>query len=134
MRCELFFQGISIGFSELVPGDLSIGEFEPGAGYAMVRDTIRAASESLWAMGFFTDRSDNSPVVLGHLSQAAALRLDLRDIQGSPVEADFVNIVELPDPSRAPAVFARFRLAHSRTQAVKHPTLVRDSTSSEPDA
>ena len=116
MRYSILHKGAPIGHVYLTRGELGVGSFEPYAAYESLRDLIRAASRSLWDVGFFASGVPtvaHARVSADALSRAAELDLELRDPKGALVPTDFVNIVERPESALPPVVFVRFRLAGS---------------------
>jgi hypothetical protein len=116
-------RGVPVGRIEslrLTSGDLAVGELAREAGYAVLQPLIRAASRSLWSVGFLSSAvevSQQSGVPLEVLGHAAELELELCDDRGVLVPTDFVNIVERPSVELPPVVFARLRLAPAATPA-----------------
>jgi len=110
MRYSINHLGVPIGTVDLTTTETAIGELVPSTGYAAVQETVRSASESLWASGFLgsggSDKIDPAA-----LNRAQALPLELRDERGAFVPADFINIVERQAKGEPPVVFVRFRLA-----------------------
>ena len=115
-------QGTPIGWASLTTiGSLGVGELVPERGYAALRDVIRAASRSLWSVGFLAAGDAGASlrrVPLDVVSRVAELPLELHDERGTLVPTDFVNIVEREDASRPPAVFARFRIERATEPAM----------------
>jgi len=107
----------------LTKAEIAAGELRIEPGYLAIRDLIRRASESLWAIGFLSRPSSpaGSRVPLELVTRAAELELELRDESGALMWTDFVNIVERPDAEDAPVVFARVRLAPAARAAVVGP-------------
>jgi hypothetical protein len=132
MRFIVVQRGVPIGETELMPGDLSIGDLSPNSAYEAVRPTIRSASEALWALGFFPGGT-NGRVSAEALGRAARLDFDLLDSDGLSVAADWVNIVESPEPGRAPAVIARLRHLHAPVGAPIAPSSRGDRSHNAPD-
>ena len=102
-------------------GTLGVGELAPEPGYVAVRDIVRTASRSLWAVRFLAvGDKDLSPrrTPLDAVSRAAELPLELHDERGTFVPTDFANIIEREDAALAPAVFVRFRLERTPQPAV----------------
>jgi hypothetical protein len=118
MRFLISHLGVPIGDVDLPATETAVGELVPSDGYIAIRDTIRSASQVLWANGFLSEAGgigfDPSA-----LSRAQALPLELRDEQGTFVPADFINIVERPSPSDPPVVFVRFRMAPSQVPSLR---------------
>jgi hypothetical protein len=139
MRFEIRHHGIPLGVTELVTSQgLAVGEFEPAPGpapgYVEVRQVVREASKALWDMGFFHRENAQPRVPTEALARAAALQLELRDPAGAQVHADFVNIVERPEPAATPVVFARFRHSHSGNAVAPMPRAGDDKPGNRPDA
>ena len=113
MNYTILYQGVLLGTVELTP-EATVGEFVATPAYASVHPVIRAASEVLWAAGMFTGGAMSpTPLDTSALGRANNLPLELRDPYGALVGADFVNIVERPDPADLPVAFVRFRHAAS---------------------
>lgn len=125
-------QGIPVGITSLTTiGTLGVGELAPEPGYATIRDVIRTASRSLWAVGFLARSKKEPPldrVPLDIVSRAAELPLELHDERGTFVPTDFVNIVEREDASLPSAVFVRFRLESAGQPAVSPLATAPDSS------
>jgi len=114
-------RGIPVGRmrARVIEGALICGELRAEAGYDGIRDLIRQASASLWAVGFLAKSPAQPQPVFpaAAVSRAAELPLELQDELGALVWTDFVNIIELPNPAELPMVIARLRLAPARTAA-----------------
>lgn len=118
MQFTITNRGVPLGTVDLTPAGLVVAELSPAPGYSSVRDTLRAASEFLWRLGVLAEGgAADSPLDSGSLSRAAALPLELRDASGAAVAADYVNILERPDPADAPIVIARFEHAAASVPA-----------------
>jgi len=80
----------------VLEGALILGEPRAAPGYDAIRDLIRQASASLWAVGFLAKSLPAiTPVVPADaVTRAAELPLELHDATGTLVWTDFVNIVE----------------------------------------
>jgi hypothetical protein len=113
MRFILSHLGVPIGELELPTTERAVGELEPAKGYLAIRETIRAASQVLWANGFLGEGTGIA-FDTSSLARAQALSLELRDERGAFVPADFINIVERPRPTDTPVVFVQFRMAPSQ--------------------
>jgi hypothetical protein len=126
---EVTHSGVPIGRVSLTIGELGVGDLEPTSHYSAVRDLIRAASCSLWSVGFLSRGlvPDRQPTPIEIVTRVAELDLELRDDRGGLVPTDFVNIVEHEDASRPPAVFVRFRLERAGRAAVVQPGPSSDS-------
>jgi len=126
---EVVHHGVPIGRVSLTIGELGVGDLEPTSHYAALRDLIRAASRSLWSVGFLsrslTPGRQRTPIEV--VTRAAELDLELHDDNGVLVPTDFVNVVEHEDASRPPAVFVRFRLERAGRPAVVTPAPANDS-------
>lgn len=102
-------QGVPLGRVDLTPAGLVVAELAPLPGYASVRGTIREASGFLWRMGLLADRPQpGASLDPAALERAASLPLELRDASGSFVAADYINILERPEPADPPLLVARF--------------------------
>ena len=122
-ECGVTYRGVPVGRVRLARNELAIGELQVERGYLAIRELIRRASESLWAVGFLSLGWSPAPsqVPLEVVTQAADLELELRDETGALIWTDFVNIIERPDPADPPVVFARLRLAAAPQGAVVGP-------------
>jgi hypothetical protein len=132
MRCVVVQRGVPIGETELAPGDLAIGVFAPRPAYEAIRPTIRSASESVWAIGFFPGGT-HGRVSAEALGNAARMHFDLVGEDGLAVAADWVNIVESPEPGAAPVVIARLRHLHAPVGARIVPSPAVDRSHNAPD-
>lgn len=136
MQFTVTHQGVPLGRAELTPNGLAVAELAPLPAYESVRGTIRAASEFVWRMGVLADQSQPAGVTLdpAALGRAASLPLELRDQAGAAVSADYINILEYPDPADAPLVVARFGHASASTWASRRvPPDEERSQGSRPD-
>jgi hypothetical protein len=118
-------------------GDVAVGELERAAAYEHLGQLIRAASCSLWSVGFLStgaaiDQFSSAP--LDVLARVAALELELRHETGELVPTDFVNVVERPDVELPPVVFARLRLAPAGRVATPTPVATTGSTADRREA
>ena len=118
MRFVIAHLGVPIGHVELPPTERAVGELTPADSYLAIRETIRAASQVLWANGFLGDGTGIA-FDTSSLARAQALSLELRDERGAFVPTDFINIVERPAPTDAPVVFVQFRMAPSQVPSVR---------------
>lgn len=128
MRVEVSHQGVPLGHADLDGAEHFIGELQPGEGYSRVRDVIRSGSKALWAMGFFHPETAQPRVAIEDLTAASKLDFELRDEKGALVHADFVNIVEVPDPNARPMIIARFRQSHAGNPSRRLPDLRGDGS------
>jgi len=126
---DVTHNGVPIGRVSLTIGELGVGDLEPTSHYGAVRDLIRSASRSLWAVGFLpgSPTPGRQTTSIEAVTRAAELELELYDDKGVLVPTDFVNVVEHEDASRQPAVFVRFRLERAGRPAAVVPTPSIDS-------
>lgn len=119
MHFTVTHHGVPLGMAELTPTGFAVARLAPLPAYDSVRGTVRAASEFLWRMGVLADQSPPAVVSLDKvaLSRAASLPLELRDQAGAALSADYINILEFPDPADAPLLVARFGHASASTLA-----------------
>lgn len=114
-------RGVPVGRVRLTGTELAAGELRIVPAYLAIRDVVRRASESLWAIGFLAPPSSpgGCRVPLEAVTRAADLELELRDDEtGALIWTDFVKIVERPAADATPVVFARVRLAPATQRAV----------------
>jgi hypothetical protein len=130
MRYVVSHLGVPIGRVDLTQGDSAVGELVATAAYDAVRNTIRSASEVLWAIGFLGSGQTANNLDPAALGRAQALPLELRDERGVFVPTDFINVVERPSPAELPVVFVRFRLASANVAAINETQSRNDGESS----
>ena len=115
MRYQIAHRGTPIGQAQFTPVGLAIADFEPYLAYEDVRDVIRQASEYIWRIGVFGGRDAKpSRVPQEVFARVAALSFEIRDAFGELVDADWVNVIERPEPAAAPVLVARFRSTGDR--------------------
>ena len=107
--------GVPVGAVELKERELAAGRLARLPGYAPLRETVRAGSAALLALGFFGAAAAGVEPA-GALAAAAALHFDLLDPRGELVPTTFVNLIEAPADG-AVVVLARFRDAHAAVPA-----------------
>jgi hypothetical protein len=96
-----------------------------------VRETIRAGSNALLALGFFGAATPAGQNGAGEaLRAAAALRFDLVDDRGELAPATFVNVIEAP--AGGFVVLARFGHAHAAVPAPLPSRTRRDDVGEQP--
>jgi hypothetical protein len=116
MQFHVVHHGVPVGYVELQPGELVAGTLTPMPALDAVRDTLRAGSEALLALGFFGAADTRRTQDVGKaLSAAAALRFDLFDLHGELRPTTFVNLIESEDGRVV--VLARFGHAHAPKSA-----------------
>jgi hypothetical protein len=134
MQFQVVHRGVPVGQVDLVPGDLVAGTLTPTPAIDALRDTLRAGSEALLAMGFFgaSDATRTHPDGQA-LSAAAALRFDLFDSRGELTPTTFVNLIESQDGRVV--VIARFGHAHATKPATRResPRTDFDANDAAPD-
>ena len=133
MRFSVVHEGIPVGFVVLSPGELVAGQLVPLPSLDPLRNTIRAGSDALLALGFFgaaTAAGQNGAGAA--LRAAAAVRFDLFDDRGNLSPATFVNVIEAPDGGLV--VLARFGHAHSPVTAPLRPTDRSESGYAQPES
>lgn len=136
MQLTVTNQGVPLGRAELTPAGFTVAVLSPLPAYSSVRGTIRSASEFLWRLGVLAAHSQAANVRLdpAALSRAASLPLELQDPTGANVTADYVNILEYPDPADPPLLVARFGQSCASVLAPKPiPPSEEDNRSSRPD-
>lgn len=131
MRFSVTHEGVPVGFVELRPGELVAGSLAPLPALEPLRDTIRAGSNALVALGFFGAPPRARESGSGQaLRAAAALEFDLLNNRGELTPATFVNVLEVPDGDVV--VIARFAHEHATVAAAVRPSLRRDSGGNNP--
>lgn len=131
MRFSVLHDGIPVGSVELAPGELVAGPLTPLPAIEPLRETIRAGSDALLALGFFGAATPAGQNGAGEALRAAAeLRFDLVDDDGTLRPATFVNLLEAPDGGVV--VLARFGHAHAIVTAPLTPSPRRDSAHDDP--
>ena len=122
-----------MGDVDLAPGELVAGQLVPRPALDPLRETLRAGSEALLALGFFDAvavgrESDTASA----LRAAAKLRFDLFDVRGELVPATFVNLIEAPGGGTI--VLARLGHAHAEVSASLVPTPRAEHSENRPSA
>jgi hypothetical protein len=116
VRFSVEHNGVPIGFVELDQGELVAGRLVPLPTLDSLRDTLRAGSRALLALGFFGAATPAGQNGAGDaLRAAAALQFDLLDDRGEFVPTTFVNLIEAPD--NEVVVLTRFGHAHAMVGA-----------------
>jgi hypothetical protein len=133
MRYKIVHRGVPIGDVELdLTTDPAIGAVAPLEGYDAIRDTVRAATGALIAMGMGTTAPQGSPdptaLALGAL---LGRELELRDPQNSLVKTDYVEVAEWNDEPRV-TVWVRARGAFGGVPASPAPGSRLDRAASNP--
>jgi hypothetical protein len=123
--------GVPLGVVEVpAQSDRVIVAMVPLPAYSTVRPLVRAASAAL------------ADVALAREADARALQrgaelgraLELRDLTGTLVPADFIELTDWPGGTPEVAAFIRFRDSHAPVPADLPPDNRRDSDSSPPSA
>lgn len=120
MMCTVLHHGVPVGALRLPEGELVSARLDPLPAYASIADVVRAGSGVLLAQGFFgaaTAPAQPDPARERAVAAAAALAFELEDVEGRPVAADFVNLIEAPDGGVV--AIARLRGAHAHVPAVE---------------
>ena len=105
--------GIPVGAVDLDPTGLAAGRLVRVAAYRVIAARVRAASEALFAFGFYGPAISAIPDIRRRqartaLRSGAALRLELAPLApGRTMSTTFVNLIETPADGQV-VVIARF--------------------------
>ena len=105
--------GIPVGAVDLAPTGLAAGRLVRVAAYRVIAARVRAASEALFAFGFYGPAISAIPDIRRRqartaLRSGAALRLELAPLApGRGMPTTFVNLIETPVDGQV-VVIARF--------------------------
>jgi hypothetical protein len=124
-------QGVPIGTVELPrEGDRFTVAVYPLPAYAAIQSVVRSAS------GALVDVALGRPANAADLQRGAALgrALELRDVAGALVPADFIELTDWPGRRPEVAAFVRLRETHAPVLADVLPPTRGDSDASTPAA
>ena len=131
-RFLVCLRGAPIGEVDLTDGDLVIADLEPKPAYEAIRADVRLASQDAWKAGFLG--ALKSRMTADVLAPVGELSFELRDLTGSAVHADFVNVIARKDAAQPSVVVVSRRRANAAVASILSRTPRADRPGQRGDA
>lgn len=118
-RANVVLRGVPVGALWLSEGDVVFASLEPTPAFDAIIDHVQRASARVWARGFL--QPSRQRIAIEALAPAPGLAFELRDANGAPLHADFVNIVASPRPGEPAIVVVCRKYAHAAVASLLRP-------------